>query len=306
MADEDADVYLAYHTLTVVAVVFAVHNLPLDTVNMLFYMELIHFLSIAIACIEHYCLVFGQYSGGEVLSLFVIADLHLSLSADKPMDIFSGWTDHVARLEKNWQERVEPDDTVVIPGDISWAMSLSDALEDFKFIDRLNGHKIIVKGNHDYWWSTVSKAERLFRENGIGSINILHNNFYRFGDNIGICGTRGWINDGSEPKDRKVILREAQRLERSVGAAVSVGCRPVAFLHYPPIFMDDRNDEIMDVLKKRRVRHCFCGHLHGYAHKCAFIGEFEGIEFRLISSDFLHFCPLDITNLVESNEKQIF
>ncbi len=239
------------------------------------------------------------------MSLFAIADLHLSLSADKPMDIFPGWTEHVARLEKNWQERVSPDDTVVIPGDISWAMSLQSALEDFRFIDRLNGKKIIAKGNHDYWWTTVSKIERLFSDSGIGSISILHNNFYRYGD-IGICGTRGWINDGSEPRDKKVILREAMRLERSVKAAVDGGCTPVAFLHYPPVFMEDRNAEIMEVLKAYGVKLCFYGHLHGYAHKNAFIGECEGIEFRLISSDFLHFCPLDITNLVESAKKELF
>ncbi len=239
------------------------------------------------------------------MSLFVISDLHLSLSADKPMDIFPGWSDHVSRLEKNWQERVAPEDTVMIPGDVSWAMSLSAAAEDFKFIDRLNGRKIISKGNHDYWWATVSKTKRMFSENGISSIDILHNNFFRYED-IGICGTRGWINDGTEPKDKKVILREAQRLERSVSAAAAEGLTPVAFLHYPPVFMDDRNDEIMEVLHKWGVTLCFYGHLHGYAHRNAVIGEREGIEFRLISSDFLHFCPCDVTNIVKSHKKDIF
>lgn len=218
------------------------------------------------------------------------------------MDVFFGWNDHVQRLEKNWQERVGPSDTVVIPGDISWAMSLSGALEDFRFIDRLNGSKIILKGNHDYWWSTKTKAEKFFSENGISTLSILHNGFYEY-DGVGICGTRGWINDGSEPEDRKVILREAQRLERSLQGAKEAGLYPVAFLHYPPVFGEDRNGDIMDVLHKYCVEFCFYGHLHGYAHKNAVIGEREGIEFRLISSDFLHFCPYDITNLVTSHKK---
>ena len=135
------------------------------------------------------------------------------------MDVFPGWTDHASRLEKNWRERVSDDDTVVIPGDISWAMSLPGALSDFKFIDSLPGKKIISKGNHDYWWSTMAKAEKFFDDNDIKSISILHNNFYPYED-IGICGTRGWINDGSEPRDKKVILREAQRLERSIQCAL--------------------------------------------------------------------------------------
>ena len=236
------------------------------------------------------------------MSLFVIADLHLSLSSDKPMDVFSGWDDHVSRLEKNWQERVKPEDTVVIPGDISWAMSLKGALEDFRFIDRLNGVKIISKGNHDYWWSTVTKAEKFFSENGISTIKILHNNFYGY-EGSGICGTRGWINDGSEPQDKKVILREAQRLERSIQGAVEAGLEPIVFLHYPPIFCGDRNDDIMEVLRRFGIKYCFYGHLHGYAHKNAVIGEREGIEFRLISSDFLHFSPFDITNIVKKHEK---
>lgn len=235
------------------------------------------------------------------MSLFAIGDLHLSLSSDKPMDVFFGWDNHVERLEKNWQSRVGKEDTVVIAGDISWAMGLEGALEDFKFIDRLNGEKIILKGNHDYWWSTKTKAEKFFAENGITTIKILNNNFYRY-ENIGICGTRGWINDGSEPEDMKVILREAQRLERSVAAAVDEGLYPVAFLHYPPVYALDRNDEIMSVLLKYGVKECFYGHLHGYAHKNAVIGEREGIMFRLISSDFLHFSPLDITNIVNNHE----
>lgn len=235
------------------------------------------------------------------MSLFAIADLHLSLAGDKPMDIFSGWDNHAERLEKNWQQRVAPDDTVVIPGDITWAMSLQSALEDFRFIDRLNGKKIILKGNHDYWWSTKTKADVFFAQNGITTIQILNNNFYEY-EGLGLCGTRGWINDGSEPQNQKVILREAQRLERSIQGAVDAGLSPIVFLHYPPVFMGDENAEIMTVLQKFHISWCFYGHLHGYAHKNAVIGERNGIEFRLISSDFLHFSPLEITNIVKNHE----
>ncbi len=240
--------------------------------------------------------------GDDVLGLFAIGDLHLSLSDDKPMDIFSGWTDYASRLEKNWRENVKDSDTVAIPGDISWAMSLSGALKDFKFIDSLPGRKIISKGNHDYWWSTKTKTEKFFEENGISSISILNNNFYPYED-IGICGTRGWINDGSEPKNLKVILREAQRLERSVLSALESGYKPVVFLHYPPLFRQDRNGPIMEVLLRYDIKLVFYGHLHGNAHRFAVIGEREGIDFRLISSDFLHFCPYNITDIVKNHEK---
>ena len=233
------------------------------------------------------------------MSLFVIADLHLSLSADKPMDIFGGWDNYVSRLEANWQESVSLDDTVVIPGDISWAMGLENALEDFRFIDRLNGRKIILKGNHDYWWTTKSKADKFFSDNGIESISILHNNHYFYGD-IGICGTRGWINDGSEPCDAKVIHREAMRLERSIQSALSENLRPVVFLHYPPVFANVTNPEILDVLLKYNIKQCFYGHLHGPSCALAVNGTRYGIDFRLISSDYLQFRPLNITEIVQN------
>ncbi len=232
------------------------------------------------------------------MSLFVIADLHLSLSSNKPMDIFGGWQDYVSRLEANWQNNVKPDDTVVIPGDVTWGMSLEEALEDFKFIDKLNGTKIILKGNHDYWWSTKTKADKFFEEQGITTIRILHNNHYEY-DEIGICGTRGWINDGSEPADAKVIRREAMRLERSIQSAVDNGLKPIVFLHYPPLFGAEANYDILDVLLKYEIKHCFYGHLHSYACQKAVNGRSYGIEFRLISSDYLHFNPLNISEIVQ-------
>ncbi|MCD7823768.1 MAG: metallophosphoesterase [Oscillospiraceae bacterium] len=236
------------------------------------------------------------------MSLFVIADLHLSLASDKPMDIFGGWNNYVERLERNWQNVVRPEDTVVIPGDISWAMDLEEALEDFKFISKLNGNKIILKGNHDYWWSTKTKADRFLAENGIKNISFLHNNHYRY-EEFGICGTRGWINDGSEPADAKVIAREAGRLSLSIQGAIDEGLIPVVFLHYPPVYAEVENPDILEVLKRYDVKLCFYGHLHGRSHGLAINGDKYGINFRLISSDYLQFMPLNVTEIVHNSKK---
>ena len=145
------------------------------------------------------------------MSLFAIADTHLSLSADKPMDIFEGWSDYQSRLEKNWRAVVADGDTVVIPGDVSWAMGIEKAAADFAFLNGLPGRKIIMKGNHDYWWTTMRKMEKFLSENGFDTISILHNNAYRVGD-IAVCGTRGWFFDAEQDADKKVLLREAGRL----------------------------------------------------------------------------------------------
>ncbi len=224
------------------------------------------------------------------MSLYAIADLHLSLSSGKPMNIFPGWDNHVERLEKNWQATVSPDDTVVVPGDISWAINFDEAKADFDFINRLNGHKVIMKGNHDYWWNSMAKMNRFLEENGFDTITIVHNNYYPYGG-YGICGTRGWIKDTEEPADAKVLAREAGRLETSIKAALADGKKPIVFLHYPPIFANDYNREILDVLFRYDIKTCYYGHLHGNAHRYAVCGEVDGINYQLIAGDFVQFCP---------------
>lgn len=224
------------------------------------------------------------------MSLYAIADLHLSLSSNKPMNIFPGWDNHVERLEKNWQGIVKPDDTVVVPGDISWAINFDEAKADFDFINRLNGHKVILKGNHDYWWNSMAKMNRFLSENGFDTITIVHNNYYPYGE-YGICGTRGWIKDTEEPADAKVLAREAGRLETSIKAALADGKKPIVFLHYPPIFANDYNREILDVLFRYDIKTCYYGHLHGNAHRFAVCGEVDGINYQLIAGDFVQFCP---------------
>ncbi len=224
------------------------------------------------------------------MSLYAIADLHLSLSSGKPMNIFPGWDNHVERLEKNWQATVSPDDTVVVPGDISWAINFDEAKADFDFINRLNGHKVIMKGNHDYWWNSMAKMNRFLEENGFDTITIVHNNYYPYGE-YGICGTRGWIKDTEEPADAKVLAREAGRLETSIKTALADGKKPIVFLHYPPIFANDYNREILDVLFRYDIKTCYYGHLHGNAHRYAVCGEVDGINYQLIAGDFVQFCP---------------
>ena len=224
------------------------------------------------------------------MSLYAIADLHLSLSSGKPMNIFPGWDNHVERLEKNWQATVSPDDTVVVPGDISWAINFDEAKADFDFIDRRNGHKVIMKDNHDYWWNSMAKMNRFLEENGFDTITIVHNNYYPYGE-YGICGTRGWIKDTEEPADAKVLAREAGRLETSIKAALADGKKPIVFLHYPPIFANDYNREILDVLFRYDIKTCYYGHLHGNAHRYAVCGEVDGINYQLIAGDFVQFCP---------------
>lgn len=224
------------------------------------------------------------------MSLYAIADLHLSLSSGKPMNIFPGWDNHVERLEKNWQATVSPDDTVVVPGDISWAINFEEAKADFDFINRLNGHKVIMKGNHDYWWNSMAKMNRFLEEKGFDTITIVHNNYYPYGE-YGICGTRGWIKDTEEPADAKVLAREAGRLETSIKAALADGKKPIVFLHYPPIFANDYNREILDVLFRYDIKTCYYGHLHGNAHRYAVCGEVDGINYQLIAGDFVQFCP---------------
>ena len=224
------------------------------------------------------------------MSVFAIADLHLSFSADKPMNIFGGWHDYTVRLETAWRKLVKDGDFVVLPGDISWAMSLEEAKADFTFIHALPGTKFIMKGNHDYWWNTAKKMNDSMSENGFSSIRIIHNNA-EIADNFAICGTRGWFYDLTDSADKKVLNREVGRLRMSIEAAKKTGAEPVVFLHYPPLYGEYRCDEIMDVLIEYGIKRCYYGHLHAQSHKKAVTGLQEGIEFRLISADYLKFIP---------------
>ena len=222
------------------------------------------------------------------MSLYAIADTHLSFGTDKPMDSFEGWQDYTSRLEKNWRKLIKPEDTIVLAGDISWAMDFSQLKADFDFLESLNGNKIILKGNHDYWWNTMAKLNKFLADNNYKPIRFLFNNSFELG-NASICGTRGWMMGCENEEDIKILNREVGRLRRSLESA---GCpEKIVFLHYPPVSDISRCDEIINVLKEFGIKKCYYGHLHGDAAKYAVSGVVDGIDYKLISCDKLKFTP---------------
>ncbi len=227
------------------------------------------------------------------MALYAMGDLHLSLSENKPMDIFGGaWVGYMDKLAEGISH-ITREDTTVLMGDISWAMGLEAAREDFAWINRIPGRKLILKGNHDYWWCTAAKFDKFCRDNGFENMHLLHNNCYEY-DGFSICGTRGWFfeEDRSGEHDEKVFKRELCRLEASLKAA---GERDkLVFLHYPPRYQGYECTEILELLKKYEVRRCFYGHLHGFSHKLAMEGLWDGVEFHLLSADYLNFKPATV------------
>ncbi len=222
------------------------------------------------------------------MSLFVISDTHLSLSTNKQMDCFNGWQNYVARLQKNWNSVVNPDDTVVVAGDISWAGNLKDTYNDFEFINRLNGKKIIIKGNHDYWWTTISKMNKYVADNSFSTISFLNNNSYSI-EGISICGSRGWMLEQDDEYNKKIMNREVQRIKLSIDSAQTE--EKIVFLHYPPITQNTMESDIINLLKEKNINRCYYGHLHGNAANYAYQGLYGGINFKLISADVLKFTP---------------
>ena len=224
------------------------------------------------------------------MALYAIGDLHLCLGAPKPMDIFGGaWVGYMDKL-KEGVSVITPEYTTVLQGHLSWALDLPSAKADFSWINEIPGKKIILKGNHDYWWSTAAKFNKFCQENGFENLHLLNNNCYEYGD-WAICGTRGWFfeEERSGQHDEKVFKRELIRLETSLKAA---GERPkMVFLHYPPRYKGYECREILDLLEKYQVRRCFYGHLHGGSHKLAMEGLWDGVEFRLVAGDYIGFKP---------------
>lgn len=225
------------------------------------------------------------------MALYAIGDTHLAIGKDKPMDVFGPvWDNHTEKLRAGFS-KLNDDDVCVICGDISWGMGLEDTLEDFLFIDSLPGRKIILKGNHDYWWSTASKAKKFFAAHGITTIDILNNNCFFYGDTA-LCGTRGWFYEeetGGE-HDKKIMLREVGRLKTSLEAA---GEREkLVFLHYPPVYQRYRCEEILSLLREHQVALCCYGHIHGKGCRLSMNGFSGGCEFRLVSADYVNFEPI--------------
>lgn len=227
------------------------------------------------------------------MALYAIGDLHLSLGAPKPMDVFGGkWVGYMEKLKEGLSV-IGENDTTVLCGDLSWALGLDNAREDFAWIDQIPGRKIILKGNHDYWWSTASKFYKFCAESGFSDQYILNNNCYDYGP-WAICGTRGWFyeEDRSGQHDAKVFNRELMRLEASLKAA---GDRnKMVFLHYPPRYRGYECREIIELMQAYGVRRCFYGHLHSDSHKLAIEGLYGGIEYKLVSADYTDFKPFKV------------
>ena len=227
------------------------------------------------------------------MALYAIGDLHLSFAANKPMDVFGGkWEGYVEKLRQGLSCITEEDTTVLL-GDVSWALDLNGAREDFAFMDAIPGRKIILKGNHDYWWSTAAKFRKFCEECGFENLHVLNNNCFLYED-IAICGTRGWFFEEEKEgtHDEKIFRRELGRLETSLKEA---GERvKYCFLHYPPRYKGYICPEIIELMERYGVRRCFYGHLHGDSHKLAMEGIIEGIEYRLAAADFVNFTPIKV------------
>ena len=227
------------------------------------------------------------------MAIYTIADLHLSFAQNKPMDIFGdNWENHAEEIKNNWINKVKEDDTVILPGDFSWAMYLKDTNLDFDYLNNLPGIKILLKGNHDYWWTTLAKMNEFIQENAFENIYFLYNNSYLVENKI-IVGTRGWnILDNEE--NEKMIKRECLRLELSIQDGINkygTDKEIIAFLHYPPINKSNviEKNEFMSTLEKYNIHRCYYGHLHGASHKDAANGVVQGIDYKLISADYLNF-----------------
>ena len=229
------------------------------------------------------------------MSIYAIGDLHLSFSQNKPMNIFGdNWNGHADKIRKNWIKKVNKEDFVVLPGDFSWAMYLKDTYKDFEYLEKLPGNKILLKGNHDYWWSGLSKMNEYLKENNFNNINFLYNNSYLVENTI-IAGTRGWNLTDSEDNE-KMLNRECIRLKLSLEDGINKFGRNkeiIVFMHYPPIskagISNGYTKKYISIMKEYGVKKCYYGHLHGTSHSEAIEGNVDGIEFYLVSSDYLDF-----------------
>ncbi len=234
------------------------------------------------------------------MALYTISDLHLSLGCDKPMNKFGGrWQDHTEKIKKRWSALVTDDDTVIMPGDFSWALTLTETREDFLFLASLPGKKILSKGNHDYWWSSVTKMNEFLAETGVGNVSFLHNNAFLI-ENTVICGSRGWFIEESMQADAfatdysKLVNRECERLSKSLedGEKLKNGkdLPTVVFLHFPPVYRDFVCEPILKILSENNVARVYYGHIHGDYYVPSTV-ERDGVKMSLVSADYVNFTP---------------
>ncbi len=226
------------------------------------------------------------------MSIYAISDLHLSFEENKPMDIFGeNWENHQEKIRKNWLNTVKENDLVLLPGDISWAMYLNDTYKTFEYLENLPGKKLLLKGNHDYWWTTITSMRNYLKENKFNTIDFIYNNSYEF-ENCIICGTRGWTIADNDSENKKILNREVERLKISLNNAKEnfklQNKKIIVCLHYPPI-KEDVVSEFVNVMKDYNVDLCLYGHLHGTAQKEIKEGKIENIEFKMVSCDYTDF-----------------
>jgi len=235
------------------------------------------------------------------VALYAIADTHLSFTVEKPMDVFGGvWTNYIEKIRENWIAQIKPEDVVILAGDITWAMRLEEADADFEFLDQLPGQKIVLKGNHDYWWSSIKKMQTRWP-----NFRFLYNNFQVYSD-VAICGTRGWVCPGSSGftvEDDVIYRRELLRLENSLKQAKSAGYkRLIGVLHYAPTNEKLESSGFTELFERYEVELVVYGHLHTeFGFKAGITGNFGGVEYRLVSADYREFIPLCL--LEEKNEE---
>lgn len=226
------------------------------------------------------------------MSIYAISDLHLSFNEDKPMDIFgNNWENHQEKIKDNWEKTVKQDDLVLLPGDFCWSMYLQDAYKAFEYLEKLPGKKLLLKGNHDYWWTTITKMRNYLQGNNFNSIDFIYNNSYEF-ENYIICGTRGWMISETDSENKKILNRELERLKLSLEHAKSnfnlEGKKVIVCMHYPPI-KEDNISEFVQIMKKYKVKICLYGHLHGNAQKEVKEGVIDKIDFKMVSCDYTNF-----------------
>lgn len=226
------------------------------------------------------------------MSIYTIGDIHLSFNENKPMSIFGeNWEEHEEKIKLNWIENVKENDLVILPGDFSWSTYLKDTYKDFEYLNMLPGKKLLLKGNHDYWWTTLKSMRNFLNENNFNNIDFIYNNSYKYEDII-IVGTRGWgQTEGIE--DKKILKREENRLELSIKDGIKKYGKNkeiIVFMHYPPITKsENQKNKFINIMNKYGIKKCYYGHLHSASIKDAVEGENFGIDFKLVSADGINF-----------------
>ncbi len=224
------------------------------------------------------------------MAIYAISDLHLSFNTNKPMDVF-GWNDYENKIKKDWNKKVKEDDLVLLPGDFSWESKLENTYKDFLYLSNLPGKKILLKGNHDFWWTTLKSMRNFLNRNEFKNIDFLYNNSYEYKEKI-IAGTRGWNLVTETEEDKKIKDRELLRLESSIKNGIECFGKDkeiIVCLHYPPILKENTKSEFTEILEKYNVKKCIYGHLHGKSQINAVEGKFNGVEYTMVSCDYTGF-----------------